>query len=57
MLDFRKLELNTTEPVYAQRACGNLKNQSQYGTEGVPAHGGGKNHRNSAPCRQRHSLG
>ena len=81
MLDFRKLELNTTEPVYvqivsfvkrqiftgaaekgripslAQRACGNLKNQSQYGTEGVSAHGGGKNHRNTAPCRQRHSLG
>lgn len=81
VLDFRKLELNTTEPVYVQivsfvkrqiftgaaekgrslpsrkRACGNFKNQSQYGTEGVPAHGGGKNHRNTAPCRQRHSLG
>ena len=68
MLDFRKLELNKAAdfhrsggkgriPSLAQRACGNLKNQSQYGTEGVPAHGGGKNHRNTAPCRQRHSLG
>ena len=79
VLDFRKLELNTTEPVYVQ-IVSFVKRQIFTGaaekgeslpsrrelaailkinpnTVGVPAHGGGKNYRNTAPCRQRHSLG
>lgn len=81
MLDFRKLELNTTEPVYVQ-IVSFVKRQIFTGAaekgESLPsrrelaailkinpntvqkafrAHGGGKNHRNTAPCRQRHSLG